>query len=377
MILKYLLEKEFKQFFRNAFRPRLVVIFPVMMMLVLPWVMTMDVRQIHITVSDRDHSMASSRLIRDIDASDYFRLHRLTDSYMEALSDIEYGVADVTLDLPPGFEKDLVGAASAPVHIAVNTVNGTKGLMGGGYLGNILANFSMSYVRAPAVADPSVAAVAPVAPVPRIKTFTQHRYNPMLSYRIYMIPALMVVLLIILCGFMPALNIVSEKERGTIEQINVTPVPRLLFILAKLVPYWLMGFMVLTVCILLARLIYGLTPVANIFYIYLLALLFIFVISGFALIVSNYSATMQQALFVMFFFIMIFQLMSGLLTPIRSMPEWAQWLTVVNPPRYFVGAMRLMYLKGCTFADLTGDFAALAAFGVGFNLWAVWSYRKN
>jgi ABC-2 type transport system permease protein len=205
----------------------------------------------------------------------------------------------------------------------------------------------------------------------------QNRYNPTLNYRIYMIPALMVILLIVLCGFLPALNIVSEKECGTIEQINVTPVPRHLFIIAKLVPYWLMGFVVLNVSMLLAGLVYGLWPAGNVLNIYLISILFILTISGFGLVVSNYSSTMQQALFVMFFFVMIFQLMSGLLTPIRSMPEWAQWLTLLNPPRYFIHMMRLVYLKGGSLADLHADCLALLAFTGFFNAWAVWSYRKN
>ncbi|MDR1675943.1 MAG: ABC transporter permease [Tannerella sp.] len=369
---KYLLEKEFKQFVRNSFLPKLVVMFPVMVMLVLPWVTTMDVKDIRITVTDRDRSAMSGRLVRDIGASSYFRLERVTDSYADALGDVEYGAVDVALEIPPHFEKDMTVTGTAPVQVSVNTVNGTKGLLGGSYLGQLLADFSQAHLLHPGVM-PTSGAVAQ----PRVELIAHYRYNPSLDYRIYMIPALMVILLIVLCGFLPALNIVSEKERGTIEQINVTPVPRLLFILAKLMPYWLTGFVVLSIGILLAGLVYGLWPSGSILHVYLLALLFVPAISGFGLVVSNYSATMQQALFVMFFFVMIFQLMSGLLTPIRSMPEWAQWLTVFIPPRYFIQAMRLVYLKGGTFGDLLTDCAALLGFVVFFNAWAVWSYRKR
>ncbi|MDR1600887.1 MAG: ABC transporter permease [Tannerella sp.] len=366
-MLKYLLEKEFRQFFRNAFLPKLVLLFPVMVMLVLPWVTTMDVKDIRITVTDRDRSPSSGRLVRDISASNYFRLERVADSYADALRDVEYGVADVALDIPPLFEHGLTAGGAAPVHIAVNAVNGTKGLLGGSYLAQLLAGFRQAYARS---GDGGSA-------VPRLEAVVQYRYNPTLDYRIYMIPALMVILLIVLCGFLPALNIVNEKERGTIEQINVTPVPRFLFIFAKLTPYWLTGFVVLTVGMLLAALVYGLYPAGSILHIYLLAALFVLAISGFGLVVSNYSSTMQQALFVMFFFVMIFQLMSGLLTPIRSMPEWAQWITLAMPPRYFIHAIRLIYLKGCTFADLRTDFLALLAISSIFITWAVWSYRKR
>ena len=205
----------------------------------------------------------------------------------------------------------------------------------------------------------------------------ENRYNPTLEYRNYMIPALMIMLLILLCGFLPALNLVGEKETGTIEQINVTPVSQFAFTLAKLIPYWAIGLGVLTLAMSLAWAVYGLVPVGSLGAVYLAAALFIFVMSGFGVIAANYSATMQQTMFGMFFFVMIFILMSGLLTPVESMPAWAQRITWFLPPRYFIGIMRAVYLKGATVADLRTDYAALALFAVLFNLWAALSYRKR
>ena len=192
-----------------------------------------------------------------------------------------------------------------------------------------------------------------------------------------MIPALMVMLLTLICGFLPALNIVSEKEVGTIEQINVTPVPKFIFILAKLLPYWLIGFVVLTVCFILAWLIYGIVPVGHFLLIYFFAVLFVLVMSGFGLVISNYSATMQQSMFVMWFCLLVVILMSGLFTPISSMPEWAQLITIFNPLRYFMEVMRMIYLKGSGFFDLLPQLGILLLFAVVFNSWAVISYRKN
>ncbi|KAA6315656.1 Inner membrane transport permease, partial [termite gut metagenome] len=116
----------------------------------------------------------------------------------------------------------------------------------------------------------------------------------------------------------------SEKEAGTIEQINVTPVKKFTFIIAKLIPYWIIGFLILTICFILAALIYGLSPVGNIVIIYLFTSIYISVVSGLGLVISNYSNTMQQAMFVMFFFVIILILMSGLFTLVESMPNWAQ-----------------------------------------------------
>jgi ABC-2 type transport system permease protein len=280
-----------------------------------------------------------------------------------------------------------------PVQISINTVNGTRGTLGGSYLGNIMINFSERFLSenrsilmpennatSSVVISPASSIESPPIPpviIPHVELFTQYRFNPLLEYKIYMIPALMVILLIVMCGFLPTLNIVSEKERGTIEQMNVTPVSRFMFIFAKLVPYWLMGMLVLTICMALAYLVYGMYPIGNILIIYLFAILFTLSISGLGLVISNYSNTMQQAMFVMFFFIMIFQLMSGLLTPIRSMPEWAQWITFFNPPRYFVQMIRLIYLKGGSLSDLLTEFFTLLGFVIFLGLWAVVSYRKR
>ena len=149
-----------------------------------------------------------------------------------------------------------------------------------------------------------------------------------------MIPALMIMLLIMLCGFLPALNLVGEKETGTIEQINVTPVSPVAFTLAKLIPYWIIGMVVLTLAMALAWAVYGLLPAGSFGAVYLAALLFTFVMSGLGVIAANYSSTMQQAMFGMFFFVMIFVLMSGLVTPVESMPLWAQRFTRLLPPCY-------------------------------------------
>ena len=169
----------------------------------------------------------------------------------------------------------------------------------------------------------------------------------------------------------------GEKERGTIEQINVTPVGRFDFIFSKLIPYWCVGLFILTYAMLLSWLLYGLVPAGSVGLIYLFATLFILVVSCLGLIVSNYSDTTRQAALVMFFFLVIFILMSGLLTPVGSMPAWARALTCLNPLRYFIESMRMLYLKGSTFADLSPQFWTLGAYAAGVWTWAIASYRKH
>lgn len=206
---------------------------------------------------------------------------------------------------------------------------------------------------------------------------TLHLFNPTLDYRYYMIPALMIMLIVMLCGFLPALNIVSEKEVGTIEQINVSPISHLTFTLGKVLPYWIIGLVVLTVAMTIAWAVYGLAPRSSIGIIYGASALFFVIMSCFGITIANGSQTMQQSMFVMFFFVMIFILMSGLMTPIQSMPSWAQTITYAIPPRYYIDIMRAGYLRGSSFAELLPQFGMLAAFAVVFALMAVFSYRKQ
>jgi ABC-2 type transport system permease protein len=374
-MLKFLIEKEFKQLLRNSFLPRLIIGYPCMVMIIMPWATNMEIKNISVNVVDNDHSVVSQRLIHKIDASSYFRLNNLSPTYNSALRDIESGDADVILEIPRHFEKKLENGEASHVLLAANAVNGSKGGLASSYMTATLADYNAQLHAE----NPSSGIVQEAASSvqPSVSVSEKNLYNPHLNYKLFMVPALMVMLVTVICGFLPALNIVSEKEVGTIEQMNVTPVGKFKFILAKLIPFWVVGFVVLTLSFGLAWLIYGILPVGSLGIIYLLSALFVLVMSGFGLVISNHSATMQQAMFVMFFFMIILLLMSGLFTPVMSMPQWAQIITILNPLKYFVDIMRMVYLKGSGLADLSLQIGALLAFATLFNFWAVKSYRKS
>lgn len=363
--LRVLLEKEFRQFVRNAFLPKMVIMFPLLVMLVIPWVATMDVRHVGVSIVDNDHSEASRRIIEKIRSSDYFSLKGVTESYEAAYATLETGDADVILTIPHDFELGLGSGSPKRIGVDVNGTNSLKGGLGSQYMTQIVqqALTELRQEQAPVVTADFFA--------------VQNRYNPTLNYQHFMVPALMIILLVLICGFLPGINLVSEKEFGTIEQINVTPVSRFLFTLAKLIPYWIIGFVVLTISMLLAWWVYGLTPAGSIGSVYLAALFFIFTMSGLGIIIANRSSTMQQTMFVMFFFIMIFVLMSGLLTPIESMPAWARAITYLLPPRYFVEVMRSVYLKGASLVELWPQYLALVGYAGLFNAVAALTYKKQ
>jgi ABC-2 type transport system permease protein len=192
-----------------------------------------------------------------------------------------------------------------------------------------------------------------------------------------MIPALMVMMLTMLCGFLPALNIVMEKQRGTIEQMNVTPVRRSTFILSKLIPYWVTGFVVLSVCFVVAWLVHDLVPRGSYLTIYGFSALFVLAISGLGLVISNYASSVQQAMFMMFFFVLSLIFLSGLYTPIASMPGWAQVLSIFSPLKYLIVVMRQVFLIGAGAEELSTPLVALGGFALFFNGWAIVSYKKS
>ena len=343
-MIKYLIHKEFLQIRRNAFLPKLIIMFPIVIMCVMPWVMQMEVKNIVVDVVDIDHTVESQRLVQQIAASNYFIFGGQKTTYTEAMKDIEKGRADVILEIRDG--KYL---------IAANAVNGTKGAMGNAYLSQIVS--------------------APVSTFSAVSVLTL--YNKQQNYKLFMIPALFAIVMMLMTGFLPTLNIVGEKEAGTIEQINVTPVSKWSFILAKLVPYWLIALFVITVCLLLAWLVYGITPAGPVWLIYVLAMLLALFFSSFGLIVSNYSDTMQQAMFVMWFFVVSIMLLSGLFTPTRSMPQWAYLTTYVNPMHYFIDAIRTVFIRGGGLHETAHQVLALAGIATLRGCWAVQSYKKN
>jgi len=369
-MLKYLLEKEFKQIRRNPFLPKMIFVFPVMVLLVFPWAANFEIKNINLCVIDNDHSAYSTRLTQKVISSGYFKLTEVSDSYNQALKSVERDKADIILEIPSDFEKNLIREQATQIMVSANAVNGTKGGLGSYYLSGIIADFS-GEIRSTRIS------VTGNAQIPVIEMAPRFRFNPNLNYQVFMVPALMVMLLTMLCGFLPALNIVSEKEAGTMEQMNVTPITRFTFIFSKLLPYWIIGFIVITLGFGIAWLVYGLVPAGSLGTIYLFTAIYILAVSGLGLVISNYSETMQQAMFVMYFFMMVLIMLSGLFTPVKSMPQWAQDITIFNPLKYFMQVMRMVYLKGSGIAELSTQMFALLGFALFFNTWAVLNYRKT
>lgn len=363
-ILRLLLEKEFKQIKRDSIIPRLMIIMPVLQLIILPFAANFEMKNINLAIVDNDRSEVSTRLTDKIVSSGYFKLVTFENSYASALPFMEKNSADIILEYPSAMAQDLGREGSTTISLTANAVNGTKAGLGTSYLASIIRQYNLEQA-------PLLNSTLPV------QIESTHLFNPHLDYKAYMVPGIMAFLLTLVGGFLSALNIVAEKEKGTIEQINVTPVPKSIFLLSKLIPFWIIGLVILSLGLLVAWLIYGFVPSGNVFIIYFFAAIYLIALTGLGLAVSSISATQQQAMFTMFFCTIIFALLSGLFTPISSMPEWAQTITLFNPIRYFVELMRMIYLKGSLFADITNHLLVVCGFAVFFNVLAILGYRKK
>ena len=363
---KYLLEKEFKQFFRDPGLPRMALAFPVLMMLVFPFAVSMDIRNINLAVVDNCMSRESSLLVDKCISSGYFRLVSHGHSAEDAMRLMDDNKVDAIITIMPDFDRQTALGRGLPVGIKVNTVNGTKGSLGSQY---ILQCVRMYFSDRNCSAGLASAQSADIS--------EKYYFNPGMDYKLFMIPALIVIAITMVTAFLPALNIVSEKEAGTIEQINVTPVSKTAFIVCKMIPYWAIAFFILTACLIIAWAVFGYVCRGNVLWLYLFTVLDILVMAGLGLLISNYSSNAQQAMFVIWFFAVIFMLMSGIFTPIASMPDWARFITYFNPMRYFADAMRAVFLKGSTPADVWYDVAGLGVLGTVMVTAAILSYRKS
>lgn len=368
--LKFLLQKEFRQIFRDPSIIRIIFIMPVIQLLVLPWAADYEIKNIKLAVVDQDRSEYSRQLTNKITSSGYFQLTNYSGSYSESLAQVEQDQADLVLQIPSAFEKDLVKQDEATLFMAINAINGVKANLGGAYLRQIVQDYNkqvrMEWMQLPRF-----------SPETTIEVSSSNWFNPLMNYKYFMVPGILVVLLTMVGANLAAINIVKEKEIGTIEQINVTPIKKHIFILGKLIPFWLIGLIVLSLGLLIARLAYGIIPAGNFGTIYVFAALFLLAVLGLGLLVSTYAATQQQAMLISFFLMMIFILLGGLYTSIDSMPEWARWITRFNPVSYFIEVMRMVVLKGSGLADIKHHILIMAAFAVGLNGWAVLSYKKR
>ena len=367
----FIVQKEFRQIMRNKGMLPIIFLLPLLQLLILSNAATFEVKNIAFSYIDHDKSTASRDLIEHFRASTYFNV--IDDFPSKNLADdaMERGEVEVVLEIPRYFERNLIKSQNADLAVYINAIDGAKAGVENVYVNQIVRSYNQQILINAYQQNQKLA-----RPI-RIETIPSFWFNNTLNYKTYMVPGILVLLITMLTLFLSGMNIVREKEMGTLEQINVTPIKKYQFIIGKLFPFWLLGIIILTIGLLIAKVLFAVPIVGNIGLIYLFSAVYLLVILGMGLLISNYTDTQQQSMFIAWFFVVIFILMSGLFTPIESMPVWAQNITLFNPIRYFVEVIRMVMLKGSTFSDISTQLLIICFYAVLMNVLAIWSYKKT
>ncbi len=397
----FLVQKEFLQIFRNKTMLPLLLVMPVLQTLLLAFAANYEVKDLALAVVDHDHSPTSRQLTAKLGASGYFHINQqptigLADHQMAD------DRADMILEIPANFERDLVRENTASISLNANAINATKAGLGMGYAQTIIRNFNQEFAekwspRLVTSTNPPIdqstsqpihqSTNQPVLqstsqPVnqpsnPPINITYSNWYNPRLDYKTFMVPGILGEIVALIICFLTALNIVREREIGTIEQLNVTPLKKWQFILGKLLPFWLLSLVMMTIGLAVGKLVFDIPMQGSLGLVFAYTAIFTPCMLGLGFLISNFADSQQQAMFTAWFFLIIFILMCGLFTPVTSMPDWAQVLNKLNPIAYFVEFMRLVLLKGADFEDIKTNFFTVLGYATTVNALAVWTYRKR
>lgn len=364
--LRFLLRKEFLQIRRDHVILGMLFGMPMVQLLVLANAATFEVKRARMYVVDQDHTGTSRGLVNRLAASGRFVPAEASGSVARADEAMLDRRIDLILVVPAGLERDLVRDRRGSVQLILNAEDGAAAAVTQSYAGRILAAYAAELGAAAGTWEP-----------PRIDLRRRGWYNADLEYRDYMVPGILVVLVTMVGTLLTAMNIVREKESGTLEQLNVTPVTRGTFIAAKLIPLWSLALLDLGLGIGVARFVFDLPIRGSLLVVFLAAAVYLAGALGIGLWISTVAETQQQAMFVTFSIMMIYMLMSGLFTPVRAMPEWAQWVAQLSPVMHFTQLLRAVLLKGAGLADVAYQLAMLSGIGVTVLVLAVRRYRKR
>lgn len=390
--LLFLLRKEFRQIRRNPFMIRAIIGVPIMQMLILIPAVTFEVKRIDLAVVDSDRSQSSRQLVAKLTGSSFFVVTATPQSIPEAESMMFAGDADMALVIPSDFSEGLAGVTRPCLQVLVDAVNSTSAQLGWSYLVSVVRDFNRDVIISNGMSAGSAGGSTAGASggmasgttgnitagaIPGLSVSPRYWYNPTLNYKYFMLPGVLVILITAIGLMMAGLNLVREKEIGTIEQINVTPVMKWQLIASKVIPFFIIGLIDLVLGLSIGWLAFNIPFEGSLLLFFACAAIFLVAVLGLALFFSTMASTQQQFLFVAFFFVMVFILMSGIFTPTESMPQWAQQFNRINPVAYLMRINRMVMLKGSGFREIASDMGILSLLAAGYLALAIRAYRKR
>jgi ABC-2 type transport system permease protein len=329
---------------------------------------TFDIKNIKMFIVDKDKSATTLRLTNKFEGSAFFQITGHSTSIEEGHNQLKKGKSDILLHINDGFESDLMSERKADIQLLINGINSRSAGLINAYTNNVIADFNQNIL----IDNLNLAGEKQK----QTKISYSFWFNPGLDYKNYMVPGILVILVTIIGMFLTALNIVREKELGTIEQINVTPIQKHQFVFGKLFPFWLIALFELAFGLFLGKALFDIPIEGSLITLFSFAAIYLIVILALGLFISVTSDSQQQVMFITFFFMLVFILMSGLFTPEDSMPLWAQKANVINPLAYFMRVNRMVLLKGSGFADISHEFTSMSIYAIAALTLAIWRYRK-
>ena len=342
---------------------------PFVQLIVLVHAATFEMKNIDMYIVDNDMSTTSRQIINKFGGSPFFKLKKTLFSVKEAEKALLTDEADLVLVINSGMEKTLVRENKATVQLLVNAINGTVAGISNYYALSILSAYNKDLIT-------EWYGVSQSSKIKQISIDYSYWYNPELNYKTFMVPGILVLLVTIISLFLSGMNLVREKEIGTIEQINVTPIHKYQFIIGKLVPFWIIALFELAFGLTLGKLFFNIPILGNVLLVFGFASIYLLAVLGIGLLISTIANNQLQSMFFSFFFMLVFILMSGLFTSVESMPEWAQMVDRVNPVYYFIRVIRMILLKGSTFSNIISEFISIGIYAMVVLSLAVWRYRK-
>lgn len=369
----FILYKEFLQIKRDKTILPIIFVVPFVQLLILVHAATFEIKHQNLVVIDNDNSYLSRKIISKIEASNFFDVIASEKDIKNAENYLKTNKAIGILVFPYDFEKNLYRNKTAQIQILLDAVNQVNASLTYIYCTNIIKDFSKSIILKFA----EISQTSNYSDFRTIQIQQQFWYNPRLNYKIYMVPGILVLLVTLVGVILTSFNIVREKETGTIEQINVTPIKKHQFIIGKIIPFYIIGIIELAFGLFLGKILFQIEYLGNILDVFVCATIYLFTVLSLGLLISTFSNNQKQVMLIAWFFMIVFILMSGLFTAVESMPQWAIYLNYLNPVAYFIKILRMILLKGSELKDVLKEIFMLFTLGLSILFFSIIRYRKT
>ena len=278
---------------------------------------------------------------------------------------------DILIEIPSRFEHDLYTGQPTQISSTANAINTVKAGIGTGYVQEVIGDYMRQFAEMNKVPDQFGTKNA------EIKLSNVYWYNEQMNYKNLIVPGILVILVTLIGCYVTALNLVREKEIGTIEQVNVTPIRRWQFLIGKMIPFWILGMVEFNVGLFIMKIVFGITVQGSIPMLLGITAIYLLVMLGLGFFISSVAENQLQAMFIVLFLFIVFVLLSGLFTPTEGMPDWAHHINYFNPMSFFMEVIKKVVLKGGDFLSVRTETIVLSVMAVVINTGAILSYRES